>query len=330
MDKQGDPIMCSDSTPSKELWVGLDVSKEHVDFYILNGKDNPSGRRPRRAAALAKLAAELAAEGVRHALLEASGGYERAVWAALEEAGMVVTVMQPRRLRQFARACGEEAKTDGIDAALAARFGKALQPAPTPLPSAELSLYRDLLRQLNYVVKQRAKLRTRRQRVAEERVQQSLDRIIAGLSSEIGKLEQEVETALAALPEAAALAARLQQAAGVGRKTAWALTAELPELGQVTGKQAAALAGLAPRARDSGAHSGRRSIGGGREAVRTALYMAARSAVRVDRRLKAFYERLQAAGKEKQLALIAVARRLLVMLNAMVRDGADWRPAPVT
>jgi transposase len=157
-----------------------------------------------------------------------------------------------------------------------------------------------------------------------------MERIIDSLSVEIERLESAVQAALEAMPQAAALAKRLRQAAGVGPKTAWALTAELSELGTLTGKQAAALAGLAPRARDSGAHSGRRSIGGGRQRLRQALHMAARTAVRVDRRLKLFYERLQAAGKVKQVGLIAVARRLLVMINAMVRDGVDWRPAPLT
>ncbi len=157
----------------------------------------------------------------------------------------------------------------------------------------------------------------------------SLARVIKSLSTEIEKLEQAVGQALEALPEAARLAKRLQQAAGVGKKTAWALTAELPELGRLTGKQAASLAGLAPRARDSGTYSGKRSIGAGRPALRRALYLAALSAVRTDQRLRAFYQRLQAAGKPKQLGLIAVARRLLVMLNAMARDGSNWRPAPL-
>lgn len=322
--------MQGDCNPSTALWAGVDVSKEQVDFFILNGKDNPSGRRPRRVAALAKLAESGRALGVTHALVEATGGYERMVWAALEAAGIQVTVVQPRRVRYFARACGVEAKNDPIDAEMLARFGAGLQPASTPLPSAAMQRYRELERQLGYVVGLRAQLRTRRHHCEESEVRDSNERLIAGLSAEIEQLEQSVHRALAAMPETAELVRRLQQAAGVGPKTAWALTAELPELGTLTGKEAAALAGLAPYARDSGASSGRRSIAGGRERVRTALYLAARAAVRVDRRLKAFYERLQAAGKQKQLGLIAVARRLLVMLNAMIRDCVDWRPYPVT
>lgn len=330
MHKQGDPIVHSDSTLSTPLWIGIDVAKQNVDFLIFNRKDNPCGRSPRRAAALAQKAQQWRAMGVTHALLEASGGYEREVWAALEAAAIQVTAVSPNRLRQFARCCGIEAKTDKIDASVAARFGEMLRPAATPLPSPEMSRYRELLRQLNYLVEERARLRTRRHRVDDSWARSSMKRVIDHFSTEIQRLEHAVQQALEAMPQTAALAKRLRQAAGVGKKTAWALTAELSELGTLTGKQAAALAGLAPRARDSGSHSGRRSIGGGRQRLRKALYMAARTAVRVDRRLKQFYVRLQAAGKVKQLGLIAVARRLLVMINAMVRDGADWVPAPLT
>ena len=319
-----------DCSPTGPVWVGVDVAKQHVDFFHLNRKDNPCGRRPQRADALAKWAAELAAEGVTHALLEATGGYERQAWSALEASGVAVTVVQPRRVRHFAQACGVEAKTDGIDSEVLARFGEKLEPAPTPLPDAARSRYRELGRHLKYVISMRAEARTRSHHAEDAEVKGSSERVIVLLSAEIRLLEEQVEAALEALPETHELARRLQQAAGVGPKTAWVLTAEMPELGTLTGKQAAALAGLAPRARDSGERSGRRSIGGGRERVRTALYLAARAAVRVDRRLRDFYERLQAKGKEKQAGLIAVARRLLVMLNAMVRDGSDWRSAPIT
>jgi transposase len=318
-----------DCTPIAPIWAGLDISKEHVDYFVLNRKENPRGRLPRRASALGRLARSWRRLGVTHAVIEATGGFEREVWESLEKAGIAVTLIQPRRVRQFAGACAIEAKTDRIDAELLARFGAAIEPAATPLPGPAMSRYRELLRQLNYLVGERARLRTRTHRVRDALVRRSLARVIKSLSTEIEKLEQAVRQALEALPEAARLAKRLQQAGGVGKKTAWALTAELPELGRLTGKQAASLAGLAPRARDSGTYSGKRSIGAGRPALRRALYLAALSAVRTDQRLRDFYQRLQAAGKPKQLGLIAVARRLLVMLNAMARDGSNWRPAPL-
>ena len=318
-----------DCTPVTPIWVGLDISQKQVDYFVLNRKENPCGRLPRRASALGRLARSWRRLGVTHAVIEATGGFEQEVWESLEKAGIAVTLIQPRRVRQFAGACAIEAKTDRIDAELLARFGAALEPAATPLPGPAMSRYRELLRQLNYLVGERARLRTRTHRVRDALARRSLARVIKSLSTEIEKLEQAVRQALEALPEAAQLAKRLQQAGGVGKKTAWALTAELPELGRLTGKQAASLAGLAPRARDSGTYSGKRSIGAGRPALRRALYLAALSAVRTDQRLRAFYQRLQAAGKPKQLGLIAVARRLLVMLNAMARDGSNWRPAPL-
>ncbi len=256
-----------DCTPVTPIWVGLDISQEQVDYFVLNRKENPCGHLPRRASALGRLARSWRRLGVTHAVIEATGGFEREVWESLEKAGIAVTLIQPRRVRQFAGACAIEAKTDRIDAELLARFGAALEPAATPLPGPAMSRYRELLRQLNYLVGERARLRTRTHRVRDALARRSLARVIKSLSTEIEKLEQAVRQALEALPEAAQLAKRLQQAGGVGKKTAWALTAELPELGRLTGKQAASLAGLAPRARDSGTYSGKRSIGAGRPAL---------------------------------------------------------------
>lgn len=317
--------MLSNSKPSENIWAGIDIGKDYVDFFVLNGKENPRDRRPRRAKELAELAAQLRQWEVCRVVVEATGGYEREVCEALEGGGLEAAVVQPRRIRQYARAAGVEAKTDQLDAHTAACFGAAVQPAATPLPSAEASRYRELPRHLNWLVDERARLRNRLHRVHDEAVADSCRRVADGLSEEIERLEGEVEAALEALPETAAQARRLRTAPGVGPKTAWALTAHLPELGSLNGKQAAALAGLAPRARDSGAWSGRRSIGGGRAPLRRALYLAAWSAVRCDPRLGAFYRRLVAAGKARQLAMIAVARRLLVMLNAMARDQTTWR-----
>ena len=233
--------MHSDCTPTPAVWVGVDIAKEHVAFSFSTGKTTraAAGRSgPQRAAALAELARELVELGVTHALLEATGGLERQAWTAFEAAGILVTVAQPSRVRHFARAAGVEAKTDQLDAEVAARFGEALSPEPTPLSSPALLRYRELLRQLNYFVQQRAQLRTRRHSVHEALVRRSLDRMIKAYGAEIEKLEKAVGAALAELPAAAAQAKRLQQAGGVGPKTAWALTAELPELGTLTGGQA--------------------------------------------------------------------------------------------
>ena len=295
-------------------------------FFVLNRKENPSGRRPRRVKDLAGLAAELAEFEPQLVVIEATGGLELMLWAALESAGLTVAVVNPKRVRDFARSLGWLAKTDKLDAGVLARFGELLRPAPTRLPSPATRAGRELLRHLDSLVVMRAQQRTRKRQLESTLVLESVERVIASLSEEIGRLEEQVEQGLRELPGEHERAAQLRTAPGVGPKTAWALVAELPELGQRTGKEVAALTGLAPVARESGNYRGRRAIAGGRGRVRKALYMAARAAVRCDPHMAAFRQRLLAAGKPKQVALIAVARKLIVALNAMIRDNRTWVP----
>lgn len=310
------------------MTVGIDVSKEWVDFFVLNRKQDPSGRRPRRVKDLIALAAELAALRPRLVVLEATGGLETSVWAALEAAGLTVAVVNPKRVRDFARSLGLLAKTDRLDARVLAQFGETLRPVPTRLPSRELRALRELLHHLDSLVGMRAQQRTRKRQLEGEMAMASVERVIASLSQEIAMVEQQVEQALRERPRECERAVQLRTAPGVGPKTCWALVVDLPELGQLTGRQAAALVGLAPVARDSGHFRGRRVIAGGRARVRKALYMAARAAVRCDPHLAAFRARLLAAGKPKQVAVIAVARKLLVALNSMIRDNRPWIPLP--
>ena len=317
--------MSTDSTP---IIVGIDVSKPYVDFFVLNSKANRSGRRPRRVRELIALAAELATLEPQLVVLEATGGLETAVWAALEAAGLRVAVVNPKRVRDFARSLGLLAKTDRLDARVLALFGERLRPATTRLPSRQLRDLRELLRHLDALVGLRAQQRTRKWQLQGAAVLASAERVIASLSQEIALLEQQVEQALREQPAACQRATQLRTAPGIGPKTSWALLADLPELGQLSARQAAALAGLAPLARDSGQFRGRRRIAAGRPRVRKALYLAARAAVRCDPHLAAFRARLLAVGKPKQVALIAVARKLLVALNAMIRDDRPWIPLP--
>ena len=317
--------MSTDSTP---IIVGIDVSKPYVDFFVLNSKADRSGRRPRRVRELIALAAELATLEPQLVVLEATGGLETAVWAALEAAGLRVAVVNPKRVRDFARSLGLLAKTDRLDARVLALFGERLRPAVTRLPSRQLRDLRELLRHLDALVGLRAQQRTRKWQLQGAAVLASAERVIASLSQEIALLEQQVEQALREQPAACQRATQLRTAPGIGPKTCWALLADLPELGQLSARQAAALAGLAPLARDSGQFRGRRRIAAGRPRVRKALYMAARAAVRCDPHLAAFRARLLAVGKPKQVALIAVARKLLVALNAMIRDDRPWIPLP--
>ena len=317
--------MSPDSTP---IIVGIDVSKGYVDFFVLNSKADRSGQRPRRVRELIALAAELARFEPQLIVLEATGGLETAVWAALEAAGLRVAVVNPKRVRDFARSLGLLAKTDRLDARVLALFGERLRPAATRLPSRQLRDLRKLLRHLDALVGLRAQQRTRKWQLQGAAVLASAERVIASLSQEIALLEQQVEQALREQPAACQRATQLRTAPGIGPKTCWALLADLPELGQLSARQAAALAGLAPLARDSGQFRGRRRIAAGRPRVRKALYLAARAAVRCDPHLAAFRARLLAAGKPKQVALIAVARKLLVALNAMIRDDRSWIPLP--
>ena len=316
------------STDSTRIIVGIDVSKPYVDFFVLNSKANRSGRRPRRVRELIALAAELATLEPQLVVLEATGGLETAVWAALEAAGLTVAVVNPKRVRDFARSLGLLAKTDRLDARVLALFGERLRPAVTRLPSRQLRDLRELLRHLDALVGLRAQQRTRQWQLQGAAVLASAERVIASLSQEIALLEQQVEQALREQPAACQRATQLRTAPGIGPKTCWALLADLPELGQLSARQAAALAGLAPLARDSGQFRGRRRIAAGRPRVRKALYLAARAAVRCDPHLAAFRARLLAVGKPKQVALIAVARKLLVALNAMIRDDRSWIPLP--
>ena len=264
----------------------------------------------------------------RLVVLEATGGLETPLWVALEAAGLRVAVVNPKRVRDFAHSMGLLAKTDPLDARVLALFGEVLGPMPTRLPSQQARDGRELLRHLNALVGMRAQQRSRKRQLTGELALASVERVIALLSQEIALLEQQVAPALRDRPGECERATQLRSAPGVGPKTSWSLLAELPELGQLSGRQASALVGLAPVARDSGRFRGRRRITGGRAGVRKALYMAARGAVRCDPQLAAFRAPLLAAGKPKQVALLAVARKLLVALNAMIRDNRPWIPRP--
>ena len=218
------------------------------------------------------------------------------------------------------------AKTDKRDAELLARYGALSQPRVTALPSLESRELRELLHRLEALGSSRAEERTTLRQAVSAAVVDSLERTIAAQSKEIVLLEQQVEEALSRLPDERERVARLRTAPGVGPKTSWALVAELPELGQLSEREVAALAGLAPMAYESGNYRGRRRIVGGRARVRKALYMAALTAVRCDPHRAAFRARLLAAGKPKKVAVIAVSRKLLVALTAMVRDNETWIP----
>lgn len=318
--------MQSDS--NAKCWVGIDVSKDWVDVVVLVKENKVEQFRCDRAAEpLAELAQKLLPYRPEGVVLEATGGLEGVVIAALAGAGLPVMRMNPKRVRDFAGAHGLLAKTDALDAYALALFGARMRPPLRAWPEAErLQLAAWVARQQQLIV-ERAAERTRLKQASEPALRKSVERVIAFLGKEIARLEKQLAAWVAASETWSEQEALLRTAPGVGPKTALRLLAQLPELGHVNRRQVAALVGVAPFACDSGKWRGRRSIRGGRGGVRAALYLASWTAIRTAGPLKNFYVRLVAAGKPKQLALIAVARKLLLALNEMMRSGQPWRSA---
>jgi transposase len=324
--KDGYPTVQSDS--NAECWVGIDVSKDWIDVVVLVKENRAEQFRcDRTPEPLAGLAQKLLPYGPQGIVLEATGGLESAVIAALAGAGLAVMRMNPKRVRDFAGAHGLLAKTDALDAYALALFGARMRPELRAWPEAERQQLAAWVAREQQLIIERAIERTRLQQASEPALRKSVERVIAFLGKEIERLGKQLAAWVAASETWSEQAALLRTAPGVGEKTALRLLAQLPELGQVNRRQIAALVGVAPFASDSGKWRGRRSIRGGRAGVRAALYLASWTAIRVEGTLKTFYRRLVSAGKPKQVALIAVARKLLLALNEMMRAGLPWRSA---
>jgi transposase len=308
-----------------EVFVGIDVSKAWLDVHVL-----PCGEAfavGQDAESLAGLGERLKALSPRTVALEATGGFEVVAAGVLAGAGLPVVVVNPAQVRAFAGALGQRAKTDPVDAWLIARFAEAARPEPRALPDAEQRLLSELAARRRQILQMLVAERQRLGRAAEVRLRKSLKRLITALEKELGEIEGDIDQAVRASPVWRRKEDLMRSVPGVGSTTARNLLAEMPELGTLDRRQAAALAGLAPFTRQSGQWRGKAFIGGGRSHVRSALFMAALSAARFNPQLKAFHQRLIAAGKPKMVALIAVARKLLVLLNAILRDQKPWQPA---
>ena len=304
--------------------VGIDVSKDRLDVAVL-----PSGEAfavVRDAAGLDALAARLLPLAPQAVALEATGGYETVVAATLAAANLPVVVLNPAQIRAFGRALGQRAKTDPIDAALLARFTAATKPEIRPLPDEATQRLADLIARRRQIIAMMIAERQRQRRLSEPRLQRSIARLLDALQRELSELDQEIEDDVRGSPAWREKEDLLASVPGIGPTIARTLIAEMPELGRLDRREVAALAGLAPWTRQSGQWKGRSFIGGGRASVRAALYMGAVTASRHNPTLKAFRDRLIAAGKPKLVAIIAVARKLLTILNAIIRDNAPWRP----
>lgn len=310
---------------ASRIGIGIDVSKDKVDVASSDG--GVLGTWEQTPEELAALAEELVELGPYRVILEASGGYERDALATLHAAGLPVVLVQPRRARSFAKAIGKLAKTDAIDAQVLARMALvAVEDAPlwTPLGS-ELAELRQLVSRRDHLVKHLDAER-KRLRGADGFARESLERSISFVREEKKRVEQRIDQLIASTTQLREAAAALEGVAGIGRTTAAALLATLPELGQVNRRQIAALAGLAPMNRDSGTFTGRRFTQGGRTRARKALYMAALVAMRHNDHIRALYTRLKARGKPTKVAMVACMRKLLVHLNTTLRPPHVHQP----
>lgn len=298
------------------IYAGLDIAKLNLQLHL-------AGRQhdlPNTAAGHRRLLELLADPARVHVICEATGGYEREVVAALHAAGVTLSVLNPARVRHFARAFGQRAKTDRIDAAVLSAYGQRLQPKPTPARSALEQQLTELIRRRVQLLEILVAQRLQSQHLTLPALVRQARSLVRRLEAEVEQIERQLKELRAQTAELDQRAQKLEAITGVGSLTALSVLAELPELGTLNRSQAAALAGLAPHPRQSGQWQGRRSIGGGRAPVRRALYMAALVAARANTQLKAFYQRLRTAGKPAKLALTAVMRKLVVLMNLILKN----------
>lgn len=304
--------------------VGIDVSKAKLDVAVSGAKEVRVWNND--AAGHKELSDWVEAQAVELVVVEASGGYEAALVSELASRGLGVALVNPTRVRAFARAEGVLAKTDKLDAGVIARFGATMNPQVRVRPEQVQVELKELISRRRQLVQMLTGEKNRLQ-TASPTMQSHLVRHLDWLQAEIEALEQQISQTIAANPTWAETAKRVDSAPGIGPITAATLVADLPELGQLNRQQIAALVGLAPFNHDSGKQRGKRRIFGGRTSVRSVLYMATLSAIKHNPVIKAFYYHLLEQGKVKKVALTACMRKLLVILNSMVKSGQDWNPA---
>jgi transposase len=305
--------------------VGIDVSKDHLDVAVRPNAETFTVAR--NGAGLEQLVTRLRQLSPSIVAIEATGGFETIAAASLAGAGLPVAVVNPAQIRAFAKALNQRAKTDPIDAAVIAHFAQATGLEPRALPDEATRLLADLVGRRRQIVDMIVAERQREKRVAIPHLRKSIARLLKALERELASLDADIDDAVRGSPAWREKEDLLASVPGVGPVISRTLLAELPELGQLNRKEIAALAGLAPFTRQSGQWRGKSFIGGGRSVVRTVLFMGAMVAKQHNPVLKAFFDRLIAAGKPKMVALIAVARKLLTILNAVVRDNRPWQHA---
>lgn len=302
--------------------VGIDVSKDRLDVHVLPGGEAFAVSRD--AAGLEALVGRLLPLSPMTVAVEATGGFETVVAASLAAASLPVVVVNPAQVRDFARAIGKRTKTDPIDAAVIAGFIAATNPTVRPLPDKQTQALADLVARRRQIIAMIVAERQRQTRAAR-RMHKSIARLLKALQKELSEIDEEIDDAVRGSPAWREKEDLLASVPGIGPTISRTLIAELPELGSLDRRQVAALVGLAPYTRQSGKWRGRSFIAGGRAPVRSALFMGAMVAKRHNPVLRAFFDRLLAAGKPRIVALIAVARKLLTILNAILRDKKTWQ-----
>jgi transposase len=311
---------------TKLTFVGIDVSKAHLDSAIRPGT-RTAARDPNDLAGITALVSRLRPLAPTLVVVEATGGLELPLVAALQVAKIPVAAINPRQARDFAKASGKLAKTDRIDAEVLAHFAEAIRPEARPLPSAEVQALDALLSRRQQLLEMRVMETNRLGSCADPTVRAGLERHLAWLGAEVADADLRLAEAVKASPAWREKDELLRSIPGLGPVSSLTLLAALPELGALDGGKLSALVGLAPFADDSGTRRGGRHVRGGRAVVRRVLYLAALSAVRHNPALKAFRDRLSARGKKPKVILTAVARKLLVIANAVIRTGLPWDSA---
>jgi transposase len=305
-----------------EVFVGIDVAKKTIDVAIRpNGETRTWENREEELSLLAAYLVPLAPSLI---VLEATGGYEMDIVSLLASSGLPVVVVNPRQVRDFAKACGILAKTDTIDAQVIARFAEAVRPEVRPLKDEETQRLSALVARRRQLVEMLTAERNRL-KAATKWTKQDITRHIAWLEASLNEVDREMKDLITGSPLWREKETLLTSVPGIGPVISCTLLAELPELGTLTGKKIAALVGVAPFNRDSGIFRGKRTIWGGRAHVRAVLYMGALTAIRVNPLLKSFYGQLRKAGKKPKVALTACMRKLLVILNAILKHRTPWR-----
>jgi transposase len=309
----------------EQTFIGIDVSKDRLDVYVRPSETSFAVARDGKG--LAELTERLGPLDPYLVVLEATGGFELTVAAALVAAGMPLSVVNPRQIRDFARATGQLAKTDALDAKAIALFAERVRPEPRPVPDEQARALGELIVRRRQLIEMMTAERNRRAKLSSRRLVKGIDQLLTLMQKQLSELDREVGDSIRGTPAWRERDELLRSVPGIGDIVAHSLVADLPELGRLDRKQIAALVGVAPLNRDSGKMRGRRTTWGGRGKIRSVLYMAALVASRHNPVLAAFYQRLLRAGKAKKLALTAVMRKLLTILNAMVRDNRRWQNA---